>query len=199
MSDSIPTMLWEDGIALLGGDDSKSGAGEAIIPDSHPGSGSSVPGGPGVRTAKERVLTGAQDPTTVSKESTVKVEKRDRKPKKVPEDFGVIRAGVEELVAKMSKAVDHEIRRGETEVGDGNLTRLEELTDKTRSLKEKIAAAEADGDDDSETMYNAVLCSVEAEKKNFLRRSRRARRLKRRWRKRPRQRLPVQPTRKSPK
>ncbi|CAM9562088.1 unnamed protein product, partial [Pylaiella littoralis] len=79
MSGSIPTMLWEDGIALLGGDDSKSGAGEAIIPDSHPGSGSSVPGGPGVRTAKERVRTGAQDPTTVSKESTVKVEKRDRK------------------------------------------------------------------------------------------------------------------------
>ncbi|CAM9488537.1 unnamed protein product, partial [Pylaiella littoralis] len=157
MSGSIPTMLWEDGIALLGGDDSKSGAGEAIIPDSHPGSGSSVPGGPGVRTAKERVRTGAQDPTTVSKESTVKVEKRDRKPKKVPEDFGVIRAGVEELVAKMSKAVDHEIRRGETEVGDGNLTRLEQLTDKTRSLKEKIAAAEADGDDDSKTMYNAVL------------------------------------------
>ncbi|CAM9979332.1 unnamed protein product [Pylaiella littoralis] len=111
MSGSLPTMLWEDGIALLGGDEN-GGGGDAIIPDSQPGSGSSVPGGPGVLSIQERAGTGIKPPPKVKK------ERKGRQAKKGQEDFGEVRAGAERIVAKASQAIDHELRRGATEVGD---------------------------------------------------------------------------------
>lgn len=161
MSGSLPTMLWEDGIALLGGDEN-GGGGDAIIPDSQPGSGSSVPGGPGVLSIQERTGTVIKPPPKVKK------ERKGRQAKKGQEDFGEVRAGAEMLVAKMSQAVDHELRRGATEVGDEKMARLESLTDKTRSLKAKIKDAEAESDEDAKASYVALLRVTETTRKKVL-------------------------------
>lgn len=53
MGGRLATMLWEDGMRVNGGGDESGLSADVIIPDGHPGSGSSVPGGPGVRATEK--------------------------------------------------------------------------------------------------------------------------------------------------
>ena len=52
MQGKLSTLIWEDGIRLVAGGDDNNQSGNAIIPDGFPGSGSSIPGGPGVRGSR---------------------------------------------------------------------------------------------------------------------------------------------------
>ncbi|CAB1100861.1 unnamed protein product [Ectocarpus sp. CCAP 1310/34] len=138
MRGSLPTMLWEDGIELSGGgDDETYRPGDIVLPDGHPGSGSSVPGGPGVRGRGE---------ATPARSSGNNNSRKHKKPKTGSDDRAELVADTKEVIALWRKAAEQEVRGDEPAFGEIEKDRAKDLAmegsiDDIQRLQAKVDSA----------------------------------------------------------
>ncbi|CAB1120800.1 unnamed protein product [Ectocarpus sp. CCAP 1310/34] len=141
MRGSLPTMLWEDGIELSGGgDDETYRPGDIVLPDGHPGSGSSVPGGPGVRGRGE---------ATPARSSGNTNSRKHKKPKTGSDDRAELVADTKEVIALWRKAAEQEVRGDKPAFGDIEKDRAKDLAmegfiDDVQRLQAKVDSASSD-------------------------------------------------------
>lgn len=151
MGGRLPTMLWEDGCRIFGGGDDFHFTGDAILADDDAGSGSSIPGGPGVRSAasKHRVGAGAGS----SPQVTVKAEKKLKKEKAAAARSRVT-AEAGELVGMLKSAIGRHVANLDASPDEDKADACEEKMDKVKRLKKKLAEA---SDSEEEEEYERLL------------------------------------------
>lgn len=140
MGGRAATMIWEDGIRIVAGGDDNNLTIEAIIPDWQPGSGSSVPGGPGVLQ-----MVGATTAVSSSKRPSSKPTAATRNKKRGGDKAELIQ-DTKSLLDLSTTAARQEIKAGE--VGGLRKARAadlaaEGLLDDVQRLQGKVNAAES--------------------------------------------------------
>lgn len=148
MGGRLCTMLWEDGMRLVGGGDESKFTGDVIIPDGHAGSGSSVPGGPGVR-ATAKVNSGSS--------SSKQVKKPKHGGGEAEREALAAKAGG--LIATLQAAAEREIKGLEADKGDDKDSVLEGLVDDVSRLEEKVANASSER---TRSLYTHLLAKANA-------------------------------------
>ena len=152
MGGRLATMIWEDGVRLVGGGDDTNQSASAIIPDGHPGSGSSVPGGPGVR-ATSAPSTGAPEPDNPNSGKTKPGKTKPGRSKKSKNSHDEERAGLVSkanmLLDKLSNSVEEESTESRSAFAGLQVARstdraMEDLVDDVERLQGKVDGAQSD-------------------------------------------------------
>lgn len=175
MGGRLATMIWEDGVRLVGGDDTNQ-SGNIIIADGDPGAGSSVPGGPGVRGSRGATAAptfGDSDSCTSGsvrsnsgKTMSRKKSARSKKSTTSPKDqrLDVLHSKAQSVLDKLSSSMDEEAAGAGSAFGHVRAERdndrvLEDLVDDVERLEEKVASAKTDK---SRQRYQRLLQAAEA-------------------------------------
>ena len=153
MGGKLATMLWEDGIQIVSGGDESNFTGDPVIADSHAGSGSSVPGGPGVRSTAPRQPAGDSKAAGASK-------RRKGQPDKNEE----LRANAALVVGQMKASADLDLGNMRAEASADRARELETLTDDVERLQGKLDNTSSA---DNKKMYAKLLKRAQRMKKRF--------------------------------
>lgn len=160
MGGRLATMLWQDGIRIFAGGDDTNFTGDTIIPDGHPGSGSSVPGGPGVRPTVEAKPAQAA--------IRAKKQKSDHKTQLLDE--------TRTLISKLKDQAEKQMKEAQCVFGSVDQDRvmdlgMEALLDDCQRYQEKVDAATSDsvreGYEDLLSDAEARLVAARAKKKKM--------------------------------
>lgn len=151
MQGHLPTMMWEDPLRLQAGGDDNVGVGDAVIPDGKGGSGSSVPGGPGVRStvpaipAKTTSDAAPAIPAKTAADAAKISRKKKRDAAKADErSMQKLRLEASGLISKISAGIAAETAAKDALDDDEEDRRAEEAADNIDRLQGKVAAASDD-------------------------------------------------------
>lgn len=152
-------MIWEDGSRIMG-EEGTNFTGDTIIPDDGMGSGSSIPGGPGVLSTAARTATSASGNSRSSSDgrsspssgscsdsaSNGKSSRGRRQKGRQANDTGkqALVDDTKALLKKMSDAAELEIKNIQAEAADKNEKLVRDLAERVDEYHTKVATAKTE-------------------------------------------------------